>query len=190
MGLFDFLKPKTPEQKLSLKILKLREKYKIKEKKSVMHSFIITNPHDNSLMDENPQGKGEFGLTKTNPIPVYGIDNIPAYIDKLRYVHDSNLSSESKLYYPVTHLRTSESDNSDIGSLKPQKDIVSSATSSPNISGAIDVYNLYSSVTNKKLAKIYINVYSLKVSNKVPKGFFHRDNIPPMEDGYILSLNK
>ena len=45
--------------------------------------------HDNSLNDENPKGVGEFGLEKTNPIPVYGIDNLPAYMDKLRYEYTS-----------------------------------------------------------------------------------------------------
>ena len=54
-----------------------------------MHSLITMAPHDNSLNHENPEGVGEFGLEKTNPIPVYGIDNIPAYMDKLRYEYTS-----------------------------------------------------------------------------------------------------
>ena len=38
----------------------------------------------------------------------------------------------------------------------------------------------------EKIAKIYINVYSLKTSNKVPKGFHHRDEIDILRDSKII----
>ena len=40
MGLFDFFKSKTPEEKKLEKFLKIRESSKVKEKKSLMHSLI------------------------------------------------------------------------------------------------------------------------------------------------------
>ena len=186
MGLFDFFKSKTPEEKKLEKFLKIRENSKIKEKKSLMHPIIAMAPHDDSLKDENPKGTGEFGLEKTNPVPVYGIDNVPAYMDKLRYEYTSKSGSGTITYNPVIYVRTSDSDTSAIGSNKPETDPVASATTSPNISGNIDVYNLYS-MGGKKLAKIYVNSYSLRVSDKVPKGFFHRDDTPPMQDAKVLT---
>lgn len=186
MGLFDFFKSKTPEEKKLEKFLKIRENSKIKEKKSLMQPIIAMAPHDDSLKDENPKGTGEFGLEKTNPVPVYGIDNVPAYMDKLRYEYTSKSGSGIKTYNPVIYVRTSDSDTSAIGSNKPETDPVASATTSPNISGNIDVYNLYS-MGGKKLAKIYVNSYSLRVSDKVPKGFFHRDDTPPMQDAKVLT---
>ena len=186
MGFFDFFKSKTPEEKKIEKFLKIRVNSIIKEKKSWMHSIIVKTTHDNSLKDENPKGKGEFGLAKTNPIPVYGIDNLPAYMDKLRYEYTSKSGSGTKTYNPVIYVRTSDSDTSAIGSNKPETDPVASSTTSPNISGNIDVYNLYS-MGGKKLAKIYVNSYSLRVSDKVPKGFFHRDDTPPMQDAKVLT---
>jgi len=186
MGLFDFFKSKTPEEKKLEKFLKIRENSKIKEKKSLMQPIIAMAPHDDSLKDENPKGTGEFGLEKTNPVPVYGIDNVPAYMDKLRYEYTSKSGSGTKTYNPVIYVRTSDSDTSAIGSNKPETDPVASATTSPNISGNIDVYNLYS-MGGKKLAKIYVNSYSLRVSDKVPKGFFHRDDTPPMQDAKVLT---
>lgn len=186
MGLFDFFKSKTPEEKKLEKFLKIRESSKVKEKKSLMHSLITMAPHDNSLNDENPKGVGEFGLEKTNPIPVYGIDNLPAYMDKLRYEYTSKSESKTKTYNPVIYVRTSDSDNTPIGSDKPETDPVASSVTAPNISGNIDVYNLYS-LGGKKIAKIYLNSYSLRVSDKVPKGFFHRDDTPPMQDAKVLT---
>ncbi len=147
--------------------------------------MIITSDHDDSQMDVNPSGTGEFGLDITNPIPIYGIDNIPAYMDKLRYEYTSQLNPNSKTYNPVTYLRTLTSDNSKVGDKKSVDSIVAGSTSSPNINGIIDVYNLYS-ISDNFLAKIYVNCYSLKTSNKVPRGFVHRDTTPPIRDGKLL----
>ena len=54
-----------------------------------------------------------------------------------------------------------------------------------NIKGTVDVYNIYS-ISNRLLAKVYINSYSLKTSNKVPTGFYHRDEIPSTQDSKVL----
>lgn len=186
MGIFDFFKPKTHEQKLDALFKKLRKEALVKETTSVMQSFIFSSPHNDSFEDEDPNGIGKFGLVKTNPIPVNGIDNVSAYIDKLRYKYTSKTGTV--LYYPVTILRTVDSDNTEIGSKKPESDLPSGATSSKNIKGAIDVYNLYSFGGNKN-AKLYINSYSLITSNKVPEGFVHRDTIEPIKDGKLTALS-
>lgn len=185
MGIFDFLKGKSSEEKNNEKFNKIRLLSNIQEVKSVMQEIIISSDHDNSFLDENPDGIGEFGLEKTNPIPVNGIDNIPAYIDRLRYEYTSVSGSGTKTYNPVTFQRTLESDDSPIGSIKPIEDPIAASTSATNIKGHIDVYNLFS-FGGKKVGKIYINCYSLKTSNKVPEGFFHRDTVPAIRDGKVL----
>ncbi len=181
MGLFDFLKGKTPEQKRADKLNKIKILTSIKEKRSIMHDMILSSEHDNSMLDENPNGVGEFGLEKTNPIPVYGIDNIPAYMDKLRYEYTSKSGSGTKTYNPIVFQRTTDSDDSPIGFQKPSESPIASSSTAPNIKGLIDVYNIYT-ISGAKLAKIYINCYSLKTSNKVPSGFYHRDEIPITKD--------
>ena len=99
----------------------------------MMHEMIISSEHDDSFLDENPNGIGEFGLIKTNPIPVNGIDNIPAYIDKLRYEYTSVSGSGKKTYNPVTFQRTIDSDETPIGSIKPLNEPTATSTSAPNI---------------------------------------------------------
>ena len=186
MGIFNLLfKSKTPAQKNAEAFEKFRKKTIIHEKKSFMHDIITMVAHDNSMQDLNPSGTGKFGLEKSNPIPIYGIDNIPAYMDKLRYKYTSKSGSGTITYNHIDFIRTTESDNSKIGSKKPSSEGVSSSTSSPNIEGPIDVYNLYS-IGGEKLAKIYVASYSLKTSNKVPDGFFHRDEVPAMKDSKAM----
>ena len=184
MGFFDFFKTKSAEQKKIDQCKKIRTETIIHERRSVMHEMILMSSHDDSCQDVNPKGIGEFGFDVSNPIPVYGIDNVSAYMDKIRYKYTSEKSGMST-FNPVFFIRTSESDDSPIGSVKPEGVISASGTKSSNIQGMIDPYNLYS-IGNKKLAKIYINSYSLKTSNKVPNGFFHRDNVPVMQDARIL----
>ena len=184
MGFFDFLKTKSAEQKKIEQCEKIRFETTIQERKSIMHDMILMSPHDDSCQDVDPLGIGEFGFDKRNPIPVYGIDNIPAYMDKIRYKFTSEKSGLST-FNPVSFIRTSESDDSPIGSIKPEGLINASGITSSNIQGTIDAYNLYS-IGNKKLAKIYINSYSLKTSNKMPNGFFHRDDVPVMQDARIV----
>lgn len=185
MGLFNFLKSKSPEEKKVEKFNKIRLLSIIQEKRSMMQGIIISSEHDDSLLDENPNGIGEFGLIKTNPIPVNGIDNIPAYMDRLRYEFISNSGVGTKTYNPITYQRTIDSDETLLESSMPLNQLTEASTSAPNIKGPIDVYNLYS-IGGNKLAKIYINCYSLKTSNKVPNGFVNRDSIPALQDGKVL----
>ena len=185
MRFFDFFKRKTAAEKNIIRLNKIRAKTIVSEKRSLMHDMIVSSSHDDSLLDENPNGEGPFGLSKSNPIPVYGIDNIPAYMDKLRYKYTSKSSSGSYTFNPVDFQRTSDSDSSEIGSKKPPSEPAASSTSSPKIKGHIDVYNLYT-ISGQKLAKIYINCYSLKTSNKIPEGFIHRDDTPAEKDSKAL----
>jgi hypothetical protein len=184
MGLLDFFKSKSPEQKKREQFEQIRAKTIIKEQKSLMHDMIVLSPHDNSSMDVNPNGLGNFGYDKTNPIPVYGLDNVEAYMDKIRYKYTSEKSGNST-YNPVIFMRTTEDDESPKGSKKPEIEFIAGGTEAPNIQGTIDVYNLYS-ISNQKLTKIYINSYSLKTSNKVPEGLFHRDEVPAIQDAKVL----
>ena len=182
MGFFDLFK--SAEVRQAERFEKIRKKIKIQEQKSLIHEMIIISPHDNSFKDINPDGIGRFGLDKTNPIPVYGVDNIPAYMDKIRYKYVSEKSGNI-VYNPIEYIRTTDGDDSKNGSPKPEGTSIAAGTSSDNIKGVIDVYNLYS-VGNQKLGKIYINSYSLKTSNKIPDGFLHRDEIPARQDGKVL----
>lgn len=146
-------------------------KRNIKEK-SNYHEFIVKSKHDDSGLDENPKGEGKFGLEATNPIPIYGLDNLSNYMDKL---HVKTVREDNKtVYESIDFMRTSASDQTPIGSERPAGVLVASSTQSPNIDGIIDVYNVYSTA-GKKLAKLYVNTYSLKTSNKVPAGFVHED---------------
>jgi hypothetical protein len=179
------LKRKSEEEKKVEKFNKIRNLSTIQEVRSIMYEIIISSEHDDSFLDENPKGIGEFGIEKTNPIPVNGIDNIPAYMDKLRYEYTSISGSDTKTYNPITFQRTTDSDESPVGSKMPINEPSSASTSVPNIKGHIDVYNLYS-IGGLKLAKIYINCYSLKTSNKVPEGFVNRNTIQAVRDGKVL----
>ena len=184
MGFFDFFKSKSQAQLRDEQFAKIREKTIIHEHKSLMHDMIILSPHDSSCKDVHPNGFGNFGLVKTNPIPIYGIDNVAAYMDKLRYKYTSEKSGNST-YNPITYVRSSEGDETAIGSKKPVGELPASGTEAENIEGTIDIYNIYT-IGNQKLAKIYVNSYSLKTSNKVPDGFYHRDEIPLVQDARIL----
>jgi hypothetical protein len=172
-----------PEQQKAEILEKLRKNSIIKERRSSMHEMLVNTPGIEN-QDIHPKGSGKFGLELTNPIPVYGIDNIPAYMDKLRNkkITPSILKEGENIttYHPIQYIRTSDSDNSKIGSGMPSDGrLVAFAKATPL--GNIDVYNLYS-LNGEKLAKIYVNSYSLKTSDKVPDGFFNRDEIPATQD--------
>ena len=189
MGLFDFLF-KSKEERIrdnNLKFFnKLRKSSMINEVESMMKSIIQSSAHDDSRKDENPDGKGEFGHTKTNPVPVFGLDNVPAYMDKLRYEYISPKTG-SNTFNPITYQRTTESDKLKLGAKKPNSEPVGAACNSHNIKGHIDVYNIFN-ISNEKIAMIYINSYSLKTSDKVPDGFIHRSDVPVLKDGKLLAL--
>jgi hypothetical protein len=184
MGLFDFLKPKSAEEKQREKFERVRSEIIIKVQPSQMNDFILMSDHDDSDLDENPNGIGRFGLDKTNPIPVNGLDNLDAYMDKIRYKYVSQKNGNTT-YNPIIYARTSENDSQKIGDPKPDGELMASGLNVDNIKGTIDVYNLYS-IGNKLLGKIYINCYSLKTSNKIPEGFYHRDTVPATQDAKVL----
>ena len=82
MGIFNLFKKKTQEEKNKEYLQKFRNQTIINETKSIMHDTIVSSQHDSSLLDENPKGEGEFGLVKTNQVPIYGIDNVqPIWIN-------------------------------------------------------------------------------------------------------------
>jgi hypothetical protein len=134
------------------------------EAKSIMHDLIGENPLATKL-DVIPEGIGEFGIEKSNPIPIYGIDNIENYFSKLRY------NDESGKWLPITYLRTNENDQSKLGSSKPIEEGLSYSTSAENIGENIDVYNIYTFDGKHKLAMLFIHCYHWKSSNKAPIGF-------------------
>lgn len=160
----------------------------VQEVPSEMADYILSQPHDESGLDENPDGYGRYGLDVSNPIPVHGIDNIKAYMDRLRYAPEP-ASNEERIFYPVTYQRTTARLHSPLGSPFPEGRITMGATSSPNIKGKIDVFDVYS-IKGRKLAQLFVNCYSLVTSNKVPEGFFHRDTIDPSSDYKVIEYLK
>jgi len=160
----------------------------VQELPSDMAEYILSQPHDESGLDENPDGYGRFGLDVSNPIPIHGIDNIKAYMDRLRYSPEP-ASKEERIFYPVTYQRTTDRLDSPIGSKLSGGRITMGATSSPNIRGKIDVFDVYS-IKGRNLARLFVNCYSLVTSNKVPEGFFHRDDIAPSSDYKVIEYLK
>ena len=151
MGLFDFLKPKSEDEKRREQFERVRAEIIIKDQVSQMNDFIKMSEHDTSGLDINPNGFGRFGLDKTNPIPVNGLDNIHAYMDRIRYQYVS-LKNGAKTYNPITFVRTSENDGYQVGDEKPSNELMAAAIDVNNIKGKVDVYNLYS-IGNKLLGK-------------------------------------
>lgn len=94
------------------------------------------------------EGKGEFGLSKTNPIPVYGIPSNEIYLKQLK----TNLGGK------ITWKRK--------GSIKVK-----------GIEKEIDEYLIYDE-KGKKIATFFISPYHWKTSKKLPKGFIHVNEVP------------
>lgn len=134
------------------------------EVKSIMHDLISKNSLATNL-DIIPGGIGEFGIEKSNPIPIYGIDNIETYFSNLRYKDNEGN------FLPITYQRSNEYDESELGSQKPVKESLVNTTTSENIGKNIDVYNIYTFDGGAKLAKLYIHCYHWKTSNLAPRGF-------------------
>ena len=160
------------------------------EKKSAMHDMIVSTNPNACKKDQIPTGIGEFGLEKTNPIPVYGIDKVGFYMSKLRYKYTSK--SGTVVYYPVQFKRTNEFDNSPIGSPMSEADSKQSSCSVENIGNYIDSYNIYSFDGSRKLCMVFIHSYHLKTSDAVPSGFVNSKDISKNQDGQriIDMLNK
>jgi hypothetical protein len=94
-------------------------------------------------VDELPNGKGEFGLEKTNPVPTNTAFGSDEYLRKLR-------TSDGK---PIKFTR--------IGSF--------SVDLFPGQS--IDGYNI-ESISGETLPTIWLNMYHKRNSTKAPKGFY------------------
>lgn len=104
-------------------------------------SMMINNNPQACKDDVIPQGYGEFGLTATNPIPVYGIPENEDYLSKLRLQNGEKISWER------------------VGSV-----------SAENINKPIDKY-LIQNRKGEKITYLYISPYHLNTSKKAPKGF-------------------
>ena len=124
-------------------------------------------------------GYGEFGMVKTNPIPLNHVFALMAYLPKLRYPYTSETGFV--IYFPVQFERTIDSDDSPIGSSISDFSGSAGATSALNIGENIDVYNLYDQ-SGSKLAKIYLHGYQSYISSKAPKGFVLESDIPDEQD--------
>jgi hypothetical protein len=153
MGLFDFFKSKKPEPP--------KEDWTTifpKEMVDGLLNEIKSNPQA-CRADEIPQGFGEFGLEKTNPIPTFGIPNNEEYLHSLR-----TLSGEVLRYR-----RT--------GSIE----VV-------NINKRVDEYEIFN-YQGETIAFIYISPSHWTTSKKSPVGFYikggskkaARISAPPVE---------
>lgn len=91
--------------------------------------------------DEMPNGRGEFGMTSSNPIPCKTVFGSTAYLGSLRTLDGSKVVYER------------------VGSVS------SDVSTRP-----VDAYEL-SHPNGKKLATIFISPYQKRISNKAPKGF-------------------
>jgi len=124
-------------------------------------------------------GFGEFGMVKTNPIPLNGVFEMYTYLPQLRYPYTSKTGFVT--YFPVQFERTTDGDNTAIGSSISDFSGGEGGTSAPNIGENIDVYNLYDQ-SGYKLAKIYLHGYQSYTSSKAPKGFVLASDITDEQD--------
>ncbi len=164
----------------------------MEKNKSLMHSIISENLNACNE-DVIPEGFGEFGLDKTNPIPIYGIDNIHSYMSKLNY--EAISKDGSSILLPVQYQRTIENDDSEVGSEMPITEGLVGSTYSNNIGNNIDVYNVYTFDGSNKLAKLFIHCYHWRTSSKAPKGFLivndnkqFTDNLQSSKEDNTLEL--
>lgn len=138
MGLFDFFKRKkapTPEKKQDWTEVFPTE---------IVEPLLNEIKNNSQATNQNyiSQGFGEFGLEKTNPIPVYGIPSNEEYLRSLRTNNDEVLS----------YRRT--------GSIEVE-----------NINNRVDEYELFNQ-QGDTIAFIYISPYHWKTSTRVPVGFY------------------
>ena len=124
-------------------------------------------------------GFGEFGMVKTNPIPLNGVFALYTYLPELRYPYTSKTGFVT--YFPVQFERTMDSDNTPIGASLSNFSGAAGGTSAPNIGDNIDVYNLYDQ-SGFKLAKIYLHGYQSYTSSKAPEGFVLASDISDEQD--------
>lgn len=115
----------------------IEENGKLSSASLMMEAMGIVGPKD----DEMPGACGEFGRTKTNPIPVNGIHSIRIYLGKLSRKDGVDFTWDR------------------VGS-----------TSSSNISGMVDIYEIYDE-DEVSIDMLYICAYSRKTTNLLPAGY-------------------
>ena len=136
MGLFDFFK--TRKQKSVLEALM---EDPVIGKQMALRDAMNELYARGSDSDELPNGRGEFGLTPTNPIPTNTIMGSHTYLSRLLTVDGNKVESNRR------------------GSM------TSEVTEMP-----IDIYDL-SLGDGTPLATIYISPWQKRTSTKAPRGF-------------------
>ncbi|MBK9320158.1 MAG: hypothetical protein IPM91_16070 [Bacteroidetes bacterium] len=101
----------------------------------------IKSNHQACRVDEIPQGIGEFGLEKTNPIPTYGIPENETYLRSLRTLNGEVLR----------YRRT--------GSIEVE-----------NINKRVDEYEIFN-FQGETIAFIYLSPYHWTTSKNLQSGF-------------------
>ena len=132
MGLFDIFKKedKEPEWVSNMP----------KEIISMFLKEIKSNPQACN-QDEIPQGIGQFGFDKTNPIPVYGLPMNEQYLTSLRTMNGERIRWRRIRSLEISHIN------------KP-----------------IDEYEIFN-LKGDTMTLLYISPYHLKTSKKAPEGF-------------------
>ena len=108
---------------------------------------IASNPQA-SNKSSIKEGKGEFGLSKTNPIPVYGIPSNETYLTQIKTNFGGKITWKRKESIKVK-----------------------------GIEKEIDEYLIYDE-KGEKIATFFISPYHWKTSKKFPKGFIHINKKP------------
>lgn len=134
--------------------------YQFVAKKSLNKNSEVVDPNAQTILDYVngsfnkgctgnviPNGYGDYGLTKTNPIPVKGILANEAYLSKLRTFKGEELNWKR------------------LGS-----------TRAPNIENPIDIYHI-TTKNGVDMGDIYISPYQNHTSTKAPICFIHIDSI-------------
>jgi len=110
------------------------------EKTGKVHSeFRYRGSND---FDAFPQGYGDFGTSKTNPIPTCGITGSAEYLARLRTADGEEILAKR------------------LGSIW-----------SDNIKEIIDKYEVFKKSSQKKLGELYLCSFSKQTSSRSPEGF-------------------
>lgn len=135
MGLFDMFRKK-PKTALDA----LNENPMFQQQKELFEAMSLMC-EDGVDADEILNGRGEFGMTSSNPIPCKTVFGSTAYLGRLRTVDGTK----------VIYERTGSS----------------GADVSPH---PVDAYEI-SHPNGQKLATLFISPYQKRISGKAPKGF-------------------
>lgn len=135
MGLFDIFKKKEKQKEDDWAS-------KVPQDFADMLLNEIKSNHQACNFDEIPQGFGEYGLEKTNPIPTYGIPSNESYLHCLRTLNGEVLRYRRN------------------GSIEVD-----------NIFKRVDEYEVYN-YEGDVIAYLYLSPYHWKTSTKAPVGFY------------------